>query len=337
MLKSWSLSEIESLDYIRARKIILSRSEEVVFLKIKWTDGATGYSCLQPWPHLGDPHQIQILQSLKSIKEDPKVIPFLDPLVEKGFYFARNFEVLFANLVKNKAWIESLENNLLIDRPQAFTKEMSQYFFNCGYKTLKIKLNLHTLLDLLLKKEILNSFRLRLDFNACLNSSQWQMAQNHLMTFQRLQYIEEPMPYDAILYSRSMFPIALDHEFKKNMLNEKPEFTHLVLKPLKQNLKAHFDYAEKYGLNITLTNSMDFQWTQCMTLAEMSFYSEHILMQDIVVGFQTSPCLVEINGKVQYEPKFFEVGQSSFLELSELEMKIESLKQWLTDLPWVNE
>lgn len=334
MFKSWSLSEIGQLDFFVGRKMILGRSEPIIFLRVLWQDGEIGYSCLQPWPHLGDPHQQQILQIFKALQEDPEVLPFLDPLTTKAFFYARNMNLLLKQLQKEKSWIESLEHNRLVTRPQTLTSEQIKAYQKQGYKTLKVKLNLHTLLDLLLKKEMLKPFKLRFDFNSGLDASQWQMVQNHLMTLERLSYVEEPMPYDKIIYARSLVPVALDHEFKKSILSEKPEFSHLILKPLKQDLELHLKYADLHSLDVTYTNSMDLQWTQCLSLAEMSFYKNHRSLQNATLGFQTPPCLIDIDGRIDYEIAFFEPEESVHLQLQGLAEKIQQQLSWLENLPW---
>src|SRR5690606_34467791 len=102
-----------------------------------------------------------------------------------------------------------------ITEPQAWAMEQLQALKTQGFDTLKIKLGK----DLEFEKSFLNKlaetadFKLRGDFNSTLS---WQDFENFFKDLpnEKIEYIEDPFPYEVDLWNeaRKLVPLALDFE-----------------------------------------------------------------------------------------------------------------------------
>ena len=242
-----------------------SSSIEGILLKLDFEDGV-GYSSLQTWPSLGDVELPSLLEILRkspknSIEETWAYFQTL-PFSQRSFLTkAVEYAVLDYEARKSKVhlleWFAPVKNNYLISDFNQLTEIPK------GVDLLKIKLSKNYHLEIPeIEKLAAQGYRLRLDFNACLNLESYKDFLNLIsdQLKKSIEYIEEPFPFSKEWAQvSSQIPLAIDHEISKIVTPE--ELVDLVqvivLKPAKQDIADYVVSYEHLPVKFVITNYMD--------------------------------------------------------------------------------
>lgn len=226
-------------------------------LKIEWPDGVVGYADLHPWPELGDQSWEDQLTELRQGK--------ITPMVEQSIWMARKDGQFRKSGKSAFDAIPTIKNNYIVADATAEPEWLADRLKAEGFETVKIKVGR----DLKKEAEYISllgkdgAFQLRLDFNGI---GTWQtyerfMASVNKVALQRVQYVEDPFPYDAQAWTeaKKFAPIAIDNQISKvdfKKLQGKP-FDVVILKPAKMDVGRIVQSCVFHDLKITVTSYMD--------------------------------------------------------------------------------
>ena len=234
-------------------------------LKMQWPDGKIGYADLHPWPELGDQSLELQIQNMKKGK--------MSSQVEQSIWLARRDAVARSQNVSLLNHVDDIRNNylvtdvLLID--EAKLKEISR----TGYKSLKIKVGRDQKAEADLINRASPYFLLRLDFNSVGNLTSFQKFMQLLKpeTIKKIEYAEDPFPYDQVKWAEAqkIVPLAADREITKIDFKKttSPSFQVLVIKPALVDVEKAIRFAKQENLKCVITNQMDHAVGQMHALA----------------------------------------------------------------------
>jgi O-succinylbenzoate synthase len=135
-----------------------------------------------------------------------------------------------------------------------------------GFTTVKIKVGRNPddeakWIDRFLK---MHQITVRLDFNGKGTFSSFEKFVSALNpgVRPRIEYVEDPFPYDPELWAAAnqLLPLALDQEYDKvawEKMKLPVPFKVVVIKPARQDVKKAVDHANKFGLKMVITSSLD--------------------------------------------------------------------------------
>lgn len=249
---SYELKPLGDLNAVTA-----SRPRPGALLKIEWPNGKTGYADLHPWPELGDEALDAQLLRLKSLK--------LTPLSEQSIWFAKRDAT--ARAENRSLWMTGvqLKNNETINDVTRLEIGFLDEVVNRGFTTVKVKCGR----DLEAEAKLVNSIAgrqdlfVRMDFNGVGNAATFEkfMKLVNRESDGRIEYVEDPFAYDHEAWRevRKRWKIAIDFELARSpwMKGDRPMADVLVLKPARMDVDASVAKALAFGMNVTVTSSMD--------------------------------------------------------------------------------
>ncbi|MGZ3803705.1 MAG: enolase C-terminal domain-like protein [Pseudobdellovibrionaceae bacterium] len=226
-------------------------------LKIEWPDDIIGYADLHPWLELGDAPWEDQLADLRQGK--------ISPMLEQSIWMARKDGQFRKKGINAFGSSPSIKNNYIVSDVSAEPEWLADRLKADGFETVKIKVGR----DLKKESEYISmlgqdgAFQLRLDFNAIGNWQTYErfMAGVNKVALQRVQYVEDPFPYDAQAWieAKRFAPIAIDNEISKvdfKNLQGKP-FDVIILKPAKMDVGKTVQNCIIQDLKLTVTSYMD--------------------------------------------------------------------------------
>lgn len=228
-----------------------------ILLKIEWLDGLIGYSDLHPWTELGDQSWEDQLADLRQGK--------ISSMLEQSIWMAQKDAQLRKQGRNAFEGFPALKNNYIVSDISTEPAGLPERLKAEGFETVKIKVGR----DLKKEAEYISllgqdgAFKLRLDFNAI---GSWQtyerfMSAVNKIAVQRIQYVEDPFPYDAQAWTEAkrFAPIAIDNEISKvnfKKIQGKP-FDVVILKPAKMDVTSTVQNCVFHDLKIAVTSYMD--------------------------------------------------------------------------------
>lgn len=228
-----------------------------ILLKIEWPDGLVGYSDLHPWVELGDLSWEDQLGALRQGQ--------IPPMLEQSIWLARK-DAQFRKQDKNAfEGITSIKNNYIVADIQTEPEDLINRLKADGFETVKVKVgrDLKREADYISALGRDGAFKLRLDFNGV---GTYHTYARFMMTLDkvamtRIQYVEDPFPYDAEAWSeaKSFVPLAIDNQISKvdlRQLQGKP-FDVVILKPATMDVSSTLQNCIMHDLKITVTSYMD--------------------------------------------------------------------------------
>lgn len=244
---------LQTRDQKSLNAVTSSQARSGALLKVEFSNNIFGYSDLFPWPEFGDSELDQQIEFLKRGKQTV--------LIERSLQMAEIDSQLRA--AGQRAFEgANLKNHYLV-------RDLSQIDFadlrNKSFTSLKIKLDTEfekQIPDLICLFESCE-MKVRLDFNSSLNWLQFETFAKSIPFDhrQRIEFIEDPMPWNAVLWKKAaqFFPLAVDFETNKvpwESLAEVP-MRYLILKPARLEPKQVIDRALEFDCKVVVTNSFD--------------------------------------------------------------------------------
>ncbi len=235
------MNQIKYSQYILSKKSKLNSVDTSPFREgalIKVTDGDNwGVADLCPWPTLGD-------------------LTWRDEIKEEGVLFQRAVSLAKDDLKARKELRSLLQDKFVINN-YVVTDYKNFNFTNPKYlgKTLKIKgdKNVEALVGIL--KQIPEGIKIRLDFNNILTAEQFDqflvIAANVL---DKIEYIEDPIPYDFDLWFpwNQSVPLASDFQVKA----DKSAYDYQIMKPTRQRFFKLFGIFSR-NQKMTITSAIE--------------------------------------------------------------------------------
>ena len=238
---------------------------EGVLLKIDFGNGKVGYSDCFPWVEFGDlPWKEQVAQLQAGL---------ITSLTERALFFAQ----LDAEArVKKKSLFESISvppSHDLLTKVEPIDERFLEKMAHSGFQKIKLKCGSNLLEEASWIQAMLNdlkaySIKLRLDFNSSVAPSQLDYFLDLLgPSLSVIDFIEDPLVWDIQLWAAVKkkwgVRLALDWisltEIRKI---EKPSFSVLVLKPARQDPELWLREAERLGVSVVVTSSLDHPFGQ---------------------------------------------------------------------------
>ena len=190
-----------------------------VLLRIQFPTGRTGYADFMPWPQLGEETLSQQLEHLSRLE--------LTPRLEQSLFFASwdsersNKKISLAKLPKHHWLATNLDD--------------AEKLVRAGHKLIKIKAGPQNLPELSDFIESNPTCRFRIDFNNSLDEMIFYNWLCGLESREMIDFIEDPYPYDPILWKEVMdefsISLALDG-WLGNFPEDLKGVSHLILKPV---------------------------------------------------------------------------------------------------------
>lgn len=248
----YSLKPAKSLN-----NIALSGDRQGVLLKIEYPDGSIGYSDLHPWPELGDPSWEDQLAGIRKGQ--------ISSMLEQSIWLARRDADARRDGKNLFEALTPMKNNYLVTDIDTESEDLLKRLNEEGFETLKIKVgrDLQKESDFVSRMGYDGTVKLRLDFNGV---GSWQtferfMSSLNKVAVKRIEYIEDPFPYDAEAWNeaRKFAPLAIDNQSGKlnwSRLRE-PPFDVVILKPAKMDVMKTLRTCVAFDLKITVTSYMD--------------------------------------------------------------------------------
>ncbi len=232
------------------------RPSEGALLRVQWFQGPCGYSDCHPWPEFGDEpldKQIELLSRGR-----------LTALTEQSIWMAKRDAVLRREKLNALKIYARPKNHFLITDYKIVTDwDLSQAKLS-GFGTIKVKLGREPEAEAEWLNRICKmfGFRIRADFNAKGDFSSFHNFMQKIAPYTklRIEYIEDPMPYDIKAWREAsdLAPLAMDLESKKvNWEVEKLPFKHLVLKPAIQDVDVMMAHCRIKDLKVSISSYMD--------------------------------------------------------------------------------
>ncbi|MFN7728790.1 MAG: enolase C-terminal domain-like protein [Bdellovibrio sp.] len=257
MLKFWSHKyTLHPLTQIGA--LAENKPRSGALLKIQWPDKKIGYADLFPWPELGD---AELESELATIERGQ-----FSHLVEQSILLARQDAVLRSSGKNAFQDLAKVNNHFLITDCSRLDELTIEDMKKSGFTTAKIKVGRNPEEEAKWIDRFLRTHQMtvRLDFNS---KGTFKSFENFVRALSpavqsRIEYVEDPFPYDPELWAAAnqLRPLALDQEYDKvawdNMKAPVP-FKVVVIKPARQDVKKAVDHANKFGLNMVVTSSLD--------------------------------------------------------------------------------
>lgn len=305
-----------------------------VLLRVTDESGNYGYADLHQWPLDMNSTQAQI--SLANARQD------LEWRRQSKSAWER-----FSNT--------HIINNYLFTDITSFERETflqkAKEALDLGFRTFKVKVGRNPKIEIPLLRAVLTTekeARWRLDFNCRLKANE---ASDFFMSWTsaelaRLEYVEDPCPYDLPSWSKlnKKVPLALDQAWagslwpwdeKWNPADDNSfqqlSFRHLIIKPATQDLPRAWRWSCEKNLKVTVTSFMDHPLGVAATLQkvlEIKKYSHPVEAERLnVCGLRTS---------FLFEPSEF----SKMIETSDPELLYPEgtglgFDSLLKELPWL--
>lgn len=233
-------------------------SGEGALLKIEFPDGRVGYSDLHPWPSLGDEPIEQQIQLLKKGR--------ITPLAEQSIWFAnRDSQV---RLQKKNALTDltKVKNHYFVPGSYHTSDTTLDEVKTAGFTILKIKVgvDLENEINWLNRITKKYHFRYRLDFGSKLDYHSYARYMSFFEpdTLKRIEFVEDPCPYDRERWSelKKIVPLAVDREFEavgwEGETKDLP-FGIVILKPAVQDVEKIHSLCMKHRLQLVVTSYLD--------------------------------------------------------------------------------
>lgn len=353
MLEPWSFSQIKKVSYCDQNLIFKSNAQLRPFslLRVEWSHGALGYSCLSPMAHLKDP-SLQDLRNdlLRNIKSGGEGISSfqaknVSEVLLKSLDFNYGFQGLLRTIDENFFELAKIRHNFLITDIESLREDEIRSAQQMGFESFKVKLQPAHLDAFFKKLKIIKNFEilLRLDFNSCLTAQQYfhfvDRFDKEFLQVERsaqIEYIEDPcslpeiqqFPFDKDLLFQ--VPVFLDNEWALLGRELHPVVKGLVLKPAVRKLEQPLAVAKFLKLDLRFTSYMDHDLGVLQALAEIFRLSTGEVKNSLRKenqGFLTGDLFESFQGQI-----FRSTGP--YLELNG-DYK-STLQKYFEALPWVN-
>lgn len=252
-----SYHQYELLPLMNLNLFVKTSPRQGCLLKVDWENGHIGYADLHPWTELGD---LPLDQQISGLRQGR-----LSSQIEQSIYLAKKDAIARKKKLSLFDQLPRVKNNFLIsDYTQTKMTDIDQ-IYSRGFNTLKIKVGRDIVEDIKYVAKILSSgnFLVRLDFN---NLSNWQYFERMMTELtqthrSRIDYAEDPFPYDHIAYqeARKFCAVAVDREFSKVEFSteQKNPVDCIVLKPAIQDVEQVIAVGLKHRIPIAVTSYMD--------------------------------------------------------------------------------
>lgn len=242
-------------------------------LRVEFDDGKIGYSSLHPQLIFGDFPVAEQLQHLKSGQSTP--------LIRNSLHWARvDSEYRFQG--------KSAFEGLVIPKSHCLVLNLSessvQKAIEAGFSHVKLKAGENILQETLLFESLLadGSLKIRIDFNGKLSCEDfqnwWEALSEGLKS--KIDFIEDPYPFNAQSWSQAQAPLAVDQDLEKND-HEKIQRFHKIFKPAQNSLPL----LDQFSDPVVFTSYMDHPLGEMAAIyCAAQFYKSH---SQQICGFQT--------------------------------------------------
>ncbi len=289
-------------------------SRDGALFKIQWSGDLIGYGDLFPWPEFGDDPLERQLEQLKKGR--------ISRLMEQTIWLAKKDAQFRKDKVSGLVNTATIKNHLVIPDFTKLSDVILQDYKKQGFTTLKLKVGRDIDQECKWIEKIVRKhpyFTFRLDFNAVPDSNPFQRMLGRLSPSvkNRIEYVEDPFPYDYKNWMEvsKLMPLALDFEFDKvdwDEIKGSPPFKVLIIKPARNDVQRHLEIAQKYKLRFVVTSSMDHpvgmahamlvagevkklypaKLLECGGLSQHVYWPNEFTKEMVIKG----PCLVQIKG-----------------------------------------
>jgi O-succinylbenzoate synthase len=207
-------------------------------LKIDFGGGKIGFADLHPWPELGDPSLEQCLQERGTLFQRALEIAEMD-----GEARARGI-LLQTQVPASHRLIRDARNLRPQDSPQAI------YKVKCGGD-----LSVETPKLQEIVKNLREIQKLRLDFNMTLAPEDFQrwMDASSWWLLPRLDFVEDPSPFEPKVYTQWRSLIAID----RVSVPDNFQMGIKVVKPVRENIETLPQFLNDHIDRIVFTHNMD--------------------------------------------------------------------------------
>ncbi len=226
-------------------------------LKMKWPDSKVGYADVFPWPELGDdplPYHLGELEQGRTTS-----------LVGQAIELGRKDALLRSEGTSALKNASVLKNHYTVADWTSISDAQLNLLQSQGVTSLKVKVGRDWPAEItwLAKVARQNNFHFRLDLNSHEDFSGFEKKMQMLPVEvkQRLEFVEDPFPFDTELWAKASnwAPLAVDFEYDHvpwDSLSSVP-FQVLVIKPARQNIELAVQRARAHDLQMVVTSSMD--------------------------------------------------------------------------------
>lgn len=259
----------------------------------------TGVGCLHPWPEFGDPpieEQLQILRDGGTTK-----------VIERGLQMARVDGEARQRGVSLFAGLEIPPCHYSWDQNQPSPPQI-QRVMEEGWQAIKTKGwgNVGEVLrwmDSFAAKDRTDRIRLRVDFNSCLEPYQFRNFMEWMSprVRERLDYVEDPFPYDAGQWAAVQATLHVRLALDKQLRGASEGFDVAVLKPGRREWRDLVEELPAHA-RVVMTSAMDHAIGQSFAAYEAALAwqvlgerldlcglcTEHLFAQDAFFARMTS-------------------------------------------------
>lgn len=225
-------------------------------LKIIWDNGWVGYSDCHPLLEYGDsPTGIQIEHLRKGIPSD---------LVNSSLWLASHdayFRSKKQNIFNSRT---PLKNNFIVSDIRLISEDQLMKLKSQGFTKIKIKVGGDIKSEINFIERVCDfDFKIRLDFNSSSDFISFKnfVAQLSQSVLSRIEYVEDPFPFEYELWNeaKNWVPLAADFEYFHVHWNqiETVPFETVIIKPARMNVNEVVSQCLKFNLKFSVTSSMD--------------------------------------------------------------------------------
>lgn len=226
-------------------------------LKMEWPDKKVGYADIFPWPEFGDADIDTQLLALARGR-----ISFL---VEQAIWLGRKDAIMRSMGVNGLHGGTKIKNHFLITDFTTIADRHIADIKNAGFTTVKIKCGRNIHLEALFIQKLINQFALmvRVDFNSRLDFSNFQRFMGFFSQrdISKIEYIEDPFPYDTANWTEAskLVPLAVDFEYENVDWShiKSPPFKVIIIKPSRMDVDRAIGRCTTFNLKYSVTSSLD--------------------------------------------------------------------------------
>lgn len=234
------------------------KDREGALFRVSWPNGKVGYADLMPRPELGDLSLEQELLALKKLR--------MSPLIEQMIALAKR-DADFRAADKN-AFQESkkVKNNYFISEVTKTETSLLDSIKNQNFSTLMIDCGQNFDEEAEHVRRILRmtNFMVRLDFNGKADFSSFErfMTKIEPGLKPRIEYVEDPMPFDPEAWKEAarLAPLGIESQYSYVQWGRPelvPPIKTLVIRPSRIDHEKAVKNALQYNCKLVVTSSLE--------------------------------------------------------------------------------